>query len=85
MTTLQGQMAEKQKQLDDQIAQLKSATDDATKILKRNNADIGADVDQLRSDIRTANDSSRFRGASPSGSQTFLISSVSITEAAFSL
>jgi len=55
VTTLQGQMSEKQRQLDDQIVQLKAATDDATKILKRNNADIGADVDQLRSDIRTAN------------------------------
>jgi tol-pal system protein YbgF len=55
VTTLQGQMSEKQKALDDQIAQLKVATDDATKVLKRNNADIGADVDQLRSDIRTAN------------------------------
>jgi len=55
VTTLQGQMAEKQRQLDDQIAQLKAATDDATKVLKRNNADIGADVDQLRADIRTAN------------------------------
>jgi len=55
VNSLQGRLDEKQKQLDDQIAQLKAATDDATKVLKRNNADIGADVDQLRSDIRTAN------------------------------
>jgi tol-pal system protein YbgF len=55
VSAIQGRLDEKQKQLDDQIAQLKSATDDATKILKRNNADIGADVDQLRADIRTAN------------------------------
>jgi tol-pal system protein YbgF len=55
VNSLQGRLDVKQKQLDDQIAQLKSATDDATKILKRNNADIGADVDQLRADVRTAN------------------------------
>ena len=29
--------------------------DDATKVLKRNSADLGADVDGLRADIRTAN------------------------------
>jgi tol-pal system protein YbgF len=55
VTSMQGRLDEKQKVLDQQIAALKSATDDATKVLKRNNADIGADVDQLRSDIRTAN------------------------------
>ncbi len=55
VNTIQSKLDEKQRALDDQIAQLKSATDDATKILKRNNADIGADVDQLRADIRTAN------------------------------
>src|SRR5207253_2765093 len=35
--------------------QLKSVLEDATKVLKRNSADLGADVDQLRADIRTAN------------------------------
>jgi TolA-binding protein len=55
VSTIQSRLDEKQRQLDDQIAQLKTATDDATKILKRNNADIGADVEQLRADIRTAN------------------------------
>jgi len=54
VNSLQGRIDSKEKQLDDQIAALKSATDDATKILKRNNADIGADVDQLRADIRSA-------------------------------
>ena len=29
--------------------------DDATKVLKRNSADIGADVEGLRTDVRTAN------------------------------
>jgi tol-pal system protein YbgF len=55
VTTIQARLDTKEKVLDDQIAQLKAATDDATKVLKRNNADIGADVDQLRSDIRTMN------------------------------
>lgn len=54
ITALQSRITTKEKALDDQVAQLKSATDDATKILKRNNADIGADVEQLRADIRSA-------------------------------
>ena len=29
--------------------------EDATKVLKRNSADLGADVEQLRNDVRTAN------------------------------
>jgi tol-pal system protein YbgF len=55
ITTLQGQMSSKQKELDTEIAQLKQVLEDATKVLKRNSADLGADVDGLRSDIRTAN------------------------------
>jgi len=55
ITTLQGQMSSKQQELDTEIAQLKSVLEDATKVLKRNSADLGADVDGLRSDIRTAN------------------------------
>jgi tol-pal system protein YbgF len=55
VTSLQGRIDSKEKVLDEQIAALKQATEDATKVLKRNNADIGADVDQLRADIRTAN------------------------------
>jgi len=55
ITTLQGQMSSKQQELDREIAQLKEVLDDATKVLKRNSADLGADVDGLRSDIRTAN------------------------------
>jgi len=55
ITTLQGQMSNKQQELDKEIAQLKSVLDDATKVLKRNSADLGADVDGLRSDVRTAN------------------------------
>jgi TolA-binding protein len=55
VTTLQGQINSKEKALDDQVAQLQKVIDEATKVLKRNNADIGADVDGLRADIRTAN------------------------------
>src|SRR3954447_1614517 len=55
ITQLQGQMSSKQQELDSEIAQLKSVLEDATKVLKRNSADLGADVDGLRNDIRTAN------------------------------
>jgi len=55
VTSLQSRIDSKEKALDDQIGQLQKVIDDATKVLKRNNADIGADVDGLRSDIRTAN------------------------------
>jgi TolA-binding protein len=55
ITQLQGQMSSKQQELNSEIAQLKSVLDDATKLLKRNSADLGADVDGLRADIRTAN------------------------------
>ena len=55
VTQLQGQMSSKQQELDSEIAQLKSVLEDATKVLKRNSADLGADVDGLRNDIRTAN------------------------------
>jgi tol-pal system protein YbgF len=55
ITQLQGQMSSKQQELDSEIAQLKGVLEDATKVLKRNSADLGADVDGLRADIRTAN------------------------------
>ena len=53
--SLQEGMGNKQKELDAQLATLKKVLDDATEFLKKNNANLGADVDQLRSDIRTAN------------------------------
>ena len=55
ISALQGRIDSKEKSLDDEIAQLHQVLDDATKVLKRNSADIGADVDQLRNDVRTAN------------------------------
>ncbi len=45
----------KEKTLDEQIAKLEAVLDSSSKLLKRNSADLGADVDQLRSDVRTAN------------------------------
>ncbi|HEX4455765.1 MAG TPA: tetratricopeptide repeat protein [Kofleriaceae bacterium] len=41
--------------LDAQIDQLQSVVDAATKVLKRNDADIGADVDELHTDVRSLN------------------------------
>lgn len=55
LTHVQGRLDAKEKTLDDQIAQLQKVLEDATKVLKRNSADIGADVDSLRNDVRTAN------------------------------
>lgn len=45
----------KEKQFDDKVAELQKVLDDATRLLKRNSADLGADVDQLRNDVRIAN------------------------------
>jgi tol-pal system protein YbgF len=53
--SLNTRISSKEKALDDQVKQLQQVIDEATKVLKRNNADIGADVDQLRTDVRTAN------------------------------
>jgi TolA-binding protein len=55
LTLVQTRLDAKEKTLDDQIAQLQKVLEDATRVLKRNSADIGADVDALRNDIRTAN------------------------------
>ena len=55
LTLVQGRLDAKEKALDDQISQLQKVLEDATKVLKRNSADIGADVEALRADVRTAN------------------------------
>jgi len=55
ITSLQGRLDTKEKELDTQIKQLQTVIDEATKVLKRNSADIGADVEKLSTDIRTAN------------------------------
>jgi len=54
INVLSSKLAEKEKVLDDQIAELKRVLDESSKLLKRNSADLGADVDKLRGDIRTA-------------------------------
>lgn len=55
LALVKGRLDAKEKALDEQIQQLQKVLDDATRVLKRNSADIGADVDGLRGDIRTAN------------------------------
>jgi TolA-binding protein len=55
LTLVQGRLDAKEKTLDDQIGQLQKVLEDATRVLKRNSADIGADVDALRAEVRTAN------------------------------
>jgi TolA-binding protein len=48
-------LSTKEKSLDDEVKQLQKVLEDSSKLLKRNSADLGADVDQLRNDVRTAN------------------------------
>lgn len=55
LTLVQSRLEAKEKTLDEQIAQLHKVLEDATRVLKRNSADIGADVESLRSEVRTAN------------------------------
>ena len=55
VNSLNDRISTKERALDDQVKQLQTVIDEATKVLKRNNADIGADVEGLRNDIRTAN------------------------------
>jgi TolA-binding protein len=52
--SLQSKVSEKERALDEQINQLKKVLDDSAKLLKRNSADLGLEVEQLRADIRTA-------------------------------
>ncbi len=52
---LDARVDDKEKQFDDKVAELQKVLDDATRLLKRNSADLGADVDQLRNDVRIAN------------------------------
>lgn len=52
---LDSRVATKEKQFDGKVDELQKVLDDATRLLKRNSADLGADVDQLRNDVRIAN------------------------------
>lgn len=53
--SLQDQIGTKTKSMDDEIAKLQKTLDDASKLLKRNSADLGADVDGLRKEVQTQN------------------------------
>lgn len=53
--SINDRLSTKEKNLDEKIAELQKVLDDSSKLLKRNSADLGADVDQLRADVRTAN------------------------------
>ncbi len=55
VTSVQSRLDVKEKELDSQIAKLQKVLEDATMILKKNNAGLGADVDTLRNDVRNAN------------------------------
>lgn len=44
----------KEGDIDKQVGELQKILDEATKVLKRNSADLGADVDSLRNDIRVS-------------------------------
>ncbi|HEY1811929.1 MAG TPA: tetratricopeptide repeat protein [Kofleriaceae bacterium] len=50
--SLDTRISSKARAVDDQVLQLKLVVDEATRILKRNDADIGADVDDLRNTVR---------------------------------
>ena len=54
VTKLQTRLDTKEKELDTQIKKLQTVLEEATRLLKRNSADIGADVDKLAADVRTA-------------------------------
>lgn len=54
VTALQERINTKERALDEQVAQLKTVLDDATRLLKRNSADLGADLEAVRADVRNA-------------------------------
>jgi tol-pal system protein YbgF len=51
---LEVRMTKKEEDTAGKVGELKRVLDEATKILKRNSADIGADVETLRNDIRVS-------------------------------
>ena len=52
--SLEQRISSKEADLSAKVAELKGVLDDATKLLKRNSADLGADVDGLRDEVRKA-------------------------------
>lgn len=55
VTSINDRLASKEKALDDQVTQLQKVLDDSSKLLKRNSADLGAEVDKMTNDMRTLN------------------------------
>jgi TolA-binding protein len=55
VASLQQRIGAKERSMDSEISKLQTILADATKLLKRNSADLGADVDSLRRDVQTAN------------------------------
>ena len=51
VTSLQTRIDSKEKELDTQIKQLNTVLEEASKVLKRNTADIGADVGPVRAPL----------------------------------
>ena len=54
VAALDKRVADKEQDMGSKIAELKTTLDDAAKLLKRNSADLGADLDALRADVRKA-------------------------------
>src|SRR6186997_1867366 len=55
IANIDSRLSSKEQDLTGKIGELQKVLDDSSKLLKRNSADLGADVDQLRQDVRTAN------------------------------
>ncbi len=54
VTSLEERVSKKEADLTVKVDELKRVLDEATKLLKRNSADIGADLEALRNDIRVS-------------------------------
>jgi tol-pal system protein YbgF len=55
VNSINERLAAKEKALDDQVAQLQKVLDESSKLLKRNSADLGAEVDKMSGEMRTVN------------------------------
>ena len=55
VSSINARLSAKEKALDDQVAELQKVLDDSAKLLKRNSADLGAEVDKMSGEMRTVN------------------------------
>ncbi|MDX2088537.1 MAG: tetratricopeptide repeat protein [Kofleriaceae bacterium] len=55
VASINERLAAKEKALDDQVAALQKVLDESSKLLKRNSADLGAEVDKMSGELRTTN------------------------------